>query len=443
MRSAGAAGWIERGWIAVSPRGQDRVQLTNRGRLLHIEGGLRHLDDGLDATRPMFDRRSVFASFALLAACSSESSPAIEDAPDGVVVADGGAAEAAPPAVVTPEAGVPVPPCDETKMASLQGALDGAADPKANVVLALKTPSCGYRFYSAGPSKPAETDLHRMASVTKTYVGGVILKLAEEGTVPLDSLASKWLDGIPGKDKVTVRHLLQHTSGLADFDDSLAWQAGILTSRKWKPQELADMAFKKGLQSEPGSKWAYANSNYVALGLLAEAATKQTITALIHKYVFDPLGAKASFLAGLETIEGKLAPGSSESGGDLTNRGDPSSWWVSGNVVAVPEDVVRWTEARGSGQFHSVEMQAEMLKTVPVGSDGSGYGLALETLGANQTTGGGPGIGHSGALPGYYNWSMYFPEHRTTLVAISDADPVKNAGLVLKAAMKTMFAPPM
>ncbi|WP_394846921.1 beta-lactamase family protein [Pendulispora brunnea] len=335
--------------------------------------------------------------------------------------------------------------CDQ-ETAAIQTAMDAAHPTNTDAVATIKTPACGVRFFTSGPAKVDATKLHRVASVTKTYTAGVVLKLVEEGKLSLDASASQWLPSIPGGAAVHVRHLLQHVSGLKPFDNTLGFQACLTFG--CTPDRLLSLSFDQGQASQPGTTFAYANVNFVALGVIAEKVAGKPLATLLHEQVLTPIHAEKTFFAGGETVGGTLAIGRDEGGRDATNRLNMTGLYAAGNIAASPGDVLTWIEALGSGTFYGPDLQGEITKFIPfAGTTDYKYGLAMMELQPSASFGGGPGRGHNGDLiPGYHTQAFYFPERQTTVVSIIDYNPPGLAQnpqpiyAVFRAILKTLFS---
>jgi len=320
----------------------------------------------------------------------------------------------------------PLPPCDDKETAALQTTLDGSHDVKrTDVVLSIKT-ACGIRFFSSGPSKLPATTLHRIASITKTHLASVVLELYADGLLSLSDPVSKWFANVPGGDAIHVEHLLWQTSGLAAYEESLSFQAGAAARRKWERSELIDFSFKARTKFAPGTSWEYVNVNYVMLGVIAEKASGKTLATLLRERIFQPLGMTATFSDGDEPFTGDLAVGRSIEGRDVSNSVEPSTFWGAGHLVGTPGDVVTWIEKRGNGEFHDAKVAPEFKKLIAwkPARPGWKYGPGTIELDGTVTSGGGPGYGHGGDLPGYHSMAFYFPDKRTTVVMINDSDGV-------------------
>jgi D-alanyl-D-alanine carboxypeptidase len=351
-----------------------------------------------------------------------------------------GGAEASPPSATPPAAPEPDPAKEAcaAETARLQAGLDKARDPNTDAVLALQNPGCGLRVLTSGPSKQSGKELHRIGSVTKSYVAAVVVTLAHEGALGLDDAVTKWVANVPNGDAITVRQLLNHTSGLFNYTEDKPFRSHAVTKdHLWAPRDLLDVSFAHPPDFAPGQGWHYSNTNYVMLGLVAEAAGKPKIGALVRTRVLAPIGATATFFDGEEPLPGALALGVDALGRDMRVVG-PSWAWAAGAMVATPADVVLWIDKLGSGAFHDAGSQKEVFTTVATDEKAMRYGLGLMVLDAMATGGAGTGYGHAGDTPGYHTQAFYFPKSKTTIVSIVDSD-VAPANDVTAAALKVLF----
>ncbi|MBX3189343.1 MAG: beta-lactamase family protein [Labilithrix sp.] len=319
----------------------------------------------------------------------------------------------------------------------LQAGLDKAHGNDTDAVMVVKDPSCGMRVLTSGPSKLDASHLHRIGSVTKTYVAAVILTLASEGALGLEDPVAKFVSGVTGGDEITVRQLLTHTSGLFNYTNDEQFLQ-VARKKTFTPRELVDLALANPPSFAPGEGWEYSNTNYILLGMIAEAAGKAKIGALVRARVFAKVGLAATFFDGEEPVGGELAIGRDGWGRDVTRFADPSWAWAAGAMVASPADTATWIEALGAGTFHDPATQAQMLVPTTTDDKNLGYGLGVMLFGRAITGGAGPGIGHGGDLPGYHTQAFYFPEKKTTLVAIVDSD-AESPNDVSVAALEVLF----
>lgn len=386
---------------------------------------------------------AALLSCAIVGGCSSE--PAHEES----VERDGGSTNTSDAGLMGTDAGEngdatpPAQPCNEAVMSALQGVLDGAHSKTTNLVAAIKTPACGVRFYSSGSYNYDRTVLHRIASVSKTYTGAIVLQLFDEGRLSLDDPASKWLGTLPGGDAIQVHHLLEHRSGLA--------APAISSQSATTPESMLKSSVSKGAQFSPGSKYDYQNINFVALGLIAQAETKKALPDLIHERILTTIGAHDTFFEGVDKWDGPLALPGNNDGHIGAWSINPSVVWGSGSLVATPEDVVKWMEGFGSRKFFGPKAAAALTKFQQVEPNGYFYGLATIKLEAAYMFGGGDAFGHFGDLTsndviwgavGYHTQAFYFPDHATTVVMTMDYSPADGGAwrAPFLALVKALFA---
>jgi D-alanyl-D-alanine carboxypeptidase len=381
--------------------------------------------------------RSAFAPASFLMALALAACSGSTDQP----AAAGPAATPAPTTTMDPApAPSPTPAaptaCD-LENAALQKGLDGAHAKTTEAVLAVRNVACGARTLVSGPSKADAKSLHRVGSVTKTFTAAVILSLEKDGVLGLDDKLSKWVPDVTGGDGITLRQLLDHQSGLFNYTDDTAFEKTAPTT-VYTPRQLVDVSLRNPVYFPPGTSWHYSNTNFILLGLVAEAAGQAKLGVLIRTRVLEKAGLTATFFDGEEALGGTLAPAQNAKGGDATKVIDPSWAWAAGSIVATPGDLAIWIEKLGSGTFYDAAQQKELLTTVPTGMANLDYGLGIIVFGAAITAGAGIGIGHDGDIPGYHTQAFHFPDKKTTLVAIVDSD-AESANDVSLAALKVLF----
>jgi D-alanyl-D-alanine carboxypeptidase len=140
----------------------------------------------------------------------------------------------------------------------------------------------------------------RVGSVTKTFTSVLVLKLVEEGKLSLDDPLIKWFPGVPNAEAITIRQLLNHTSGIPEFIPKVMMRS-IFPSTYWKPQEIVDIITREKPLFTPGSDWEYSNSNYFLLGLIAEELSGKSFTQLLHEQIIDPLQLEHTYFIPYET----------------------------------------------------------------------------------------------------------------------------------------------
>jgi D-alanyl-D-alanine carboxypeptidase len=246
-------------------------------------------------------------------------------------------------------------------------------------------------------------DHYRIASLTKTFVAAVMLQLAAEGKLGLDDSIERWLPGVvPNGAQITLRQLLNHTSGLFNYTDDLTWQNTELANpgRVWSPSDLLAVAFSHNALFVPGTNFAYSNTGYVLLGLVVEKISGATIGDVLRTRIFEPLGLRqTSFPTGIEMPEPLVHGYASFLGStlvDITTLMNPSWLNAAGQVVSTAADVTTFYSALMKGRVVPASLLAQMKK----GSDSSGtYGLGLRLSFASC----GRAFGHEGDSIGWRN----------------------------------------
>jgi len=226
-----------------------------------------------------------------------------------------------------------------------------------------------------GPAVEADSPF-RVASVTKTFVAATVMTLARDGTISLDDPAADWVAGLPPGD-YTVRQLLSHQAGLPDFVDDLRF----LSERgyPWTPDELLALIADEPVSFAPGEGYEYANTNYVVLGLVIEAATGRDYGAVLHERVIDPNGLASVWVPSTDGEAPGLVRG--HFGGatgdpvDVTDLLAPSAPWAAGELQATAPELARWAEALYGGEVVHPDDLAAMTTKVGEDPSGEGYGV--------------------------------------------------------------------
>ncbi|WP_157979927.1 serine hydrolase domain-containing protein [Kribbella monticola] len=277
----------------------------------------------------------------------------------------------------------------------------------------------------------------RMASVTKTFTATVVLQLVGEGVLSLDDSLERWLPGmVPGGDGITLRHLLNHTSGLYNYTQDLPDAAGIVRDRflHWDPARAVTMATSHDPLFEPGTAWSYSNTNFVLLGLVIEAATRSTYATELESRILKPLGLQQTSLPGDEVAlpephaHGYLAV--DDELVDITEF-NATQAWSAGGMVSTAADLNRFFAALLTGKLlRPAELEA-MLTTRPTDADhhANGLGISRLTL-ANLVV-----WGHTGGIFGYSTWSYHSTDatRQVTLSLTTTDKPGPEAEDVLTA----------
>ncbi|MGW5705296.1 serine hydrolase domain-containing protein [Amycolatopsis japonica] len=255
----------------------------------------------------------------------------------------------------------------------------------------------------------------RAGSITKSVVATAVLQLAGEGKVGLDDRVQDRLPGLlPYTEPITVRQLLQHTSGIPATD---RWNSlPEIDTTRWRhqsPDETIRLGTEgKPLAFPPGQGMVYSNTNYAVLGKLVEKLTGDELNSVLQRRVLDKAGMRDSSLPyrypyvhhaaarGYERLYGPDAPLT-----DVTDY-EMSRFWGSGNLISTADDLNRFYGALFTGRLFPAAQLAEMRKTVPSGVPAVDSGLGVMRLRLPQGCAAPEAWGFNGSVPGYNTWSM-------------------------------------
>jgi D-alanyl-D-alanine carboxypeptidase len=220
---------------------------------------------------------------------------------------------------------------------------------------------------TAGSRRPSAGQRFRVGSVTKTFTAAIVLQLAAEGRLRLSDTLERHLPGIvPSGKEITIRQLLNHRSGLANFTEYTDWLERASRSASTRPTDILRFAAAQPLTFAPGSSWGYSNTNYTALGLVIEKATGNTYGQELERRILEPLELGRTELPTTRML------------GDLEDKGEnPEVPWAAGGLVSDAGDLARFFSALLSGRVLSEESLAQMRQTieVPVGTFRNGLGI--------------------------------------------------------------------
>ncbi|MDT9664863.1 D-alanyl-D-alanine carboxypeptidase [Rhodococcus sp. OAS809] len=293
-------------------------------------------------------------------------------------------------------------------------------------VVHLSTPELGSWTQSFGvadieTSTPMTNDsIMRVGSVTKMIVATIALQLVEAGGFHLDDTVHSILPELSIDPAVTVKQLLNMTSGLPDYtSDEFVDALLAAPSRVWTPEGLLEVAFESEQHFAAGTAFEYCNTNYIILGLLIEHLTGTDIADIAQTTIFGPLGMNSTALPPLTDKATKL--GSADLRGyhrhndefiDATDV-NPSWAWTAGNAVSTADDLSVFVGALVRGDLLTASLQRERLRSVPV-IDNVRYGLGIADFDGMW--------GHNGELPGFQSFAGHDPTTSTTLVVLTNVD---------------------
>lgn len=341
----------------------------------------------------------------------------------------------APHLQVSPVQVSPVQATPRLDLAAMQRDLDGAVRAGIpGVVYLIRTGgittilTSGSADLSSGRAMAAQ-DRARIASITKTFVATLVLELVAQRRVALDAPVARWLpDLLPGRRAITVRQLLQHTSGLYDYAEDEDWYRFYQNEplRRWTPEQLIhDFSLNHPQLFAPGAGWGYSNTGYLVLGLLVEKVAGQPLERVLEQRLLRPLGLHDTYLPTQPAIRGRSAHGYTDTGTGQrdVSRIDPSYAWAAGAMVSTASDIATFYRALLAGRVLPTRLLHEMTTFQDLG-DGFGYGLGLM-----QTVYPGCSVlrGHTGGGLGFATDAEQTRDGRRQVVVLANTDTIPEA----------------
>ena len=298
------------------------------------------------------------------------------------------------------------------------------------------------------------TDLMLAGSVGKTYAAAVALQLVNEGKINLDDKiekylgSEKWFSRLPNAKDITVRQLMNHTSGLVryEFKDQFTKDLTANPDKVWRPEELLAYLFDEKAAFEAGKGWDYSDTNYIVLGMIIEKVTGKKYYDEARNRILKPLSFKNTFPQDSRIIKGLIQGYAGENnpfGGTdaMIQNGkfaiNPQFEWTGGGMVSNSEDLARWAKTMYEGKAFDAKLLPQMLEGVsaPMLGRETKYGLGVLI----RPTRAGLSYGHSGFFPGYMTDVMYFPEHKIAVAVQVNSSVPQSLGKPLGRVLVEMY----
>ncbi|MFL5944897.1 MAG: serine hydrolase domain-containing protein [Gaiellaceae bacterium] len=289
-------------------------------------------------------------------------------------------------------------------------------------IVYLRTPTgtragvAGYADRDAHVSMRA-ADRYRIASLTKAFVSVLVLQLEAEAKLDIDDAVETWRPGVvPNGGAISLRRLMNHTSGLFDYtaDETFGKQLLAAPGRTWTPQELLALGFAHAPLFAPGTNWTYSNTNYVVLGLLVEKLTGKPLAQALQERIFTPLNLASTSFPSTITLEPDFVHGYFQSN-DVTPLLGPTWAWAAGGIVSNARDVTTFYRALLTGRL----IPSAQLRELERPADVAGvYGLGIET----SVTTCGRTYGHAGDFLAWRNIVIATANGKRQAVVMVNAD---------------------
>lgn len=298
-------------------------------------------------------------------------------------------------------------------------------------------------FSDRDAKKPMTPNDRMLAgSVGKTFAAATALQLIAEGKIGLDDKIEKylgrepWFARLPNAKDITVRQLMNHTSGLVryEFKEQFTKDLTANPDKIWKPAELVAYLLDEKAPFEAGKGWDYSDTNYIVLGMVIERAGGAPYYEQLRKRILDKHGLKDTVPVESRTVPGLVQGyagqknpfgGSDEMIKDGKFAVNPQFEWTGGGLAVTALDLARWAKLLYEGRIVDASLMDDLLEGVPakLGPE-TKYGLGVII----RPTAHGVTYGHSGFMPGYQTDVMYFPELKTSIAVQVNSSAPRTTG---------------
>lgn len=289
------------------------------------------------------------------------------------------------------------------------------------------------------------TDRFRVGSVTKSFSAVVLLQLVDEGKLSLDASVNTYLPGLLPDDRITVRQVMSHRSGLYDYTNDMFAQTvpgfESVRNKVFSYQDLVTLSLKHGVTNAPGAAYSYSNTNFVVAGMLIEKLTGHSVATEYQNRIFTPLNLTDTFYVHPDTAipgthaNGYLTP--DEAGGALVDSTEQTVSWAqsAGAIISSTQDLDTFFSALMSGQLMSAAQLAQMQQWTTVNStQGYGLGLRRRDLSCGISV-----YGHTGTVQGYYTYAFASKDGKRSVTALANTSNNVNVLNTMARTLESAF----
>ncbi|MET7687618.1 serine hydrolase domain-containing protein [Streptomyces sp. NPDC005483] len=287
-----------------------------------------------------------------------------------------------------------------------------------------------------------DADRFRIGSVSKTFTAVVLLQLVDEKKLELDAPVNRYLPGLLPDDRITVRHVLSHRSGLYDYTNDMFAKTvpGFEAVRKqvFTPRELVKRSLGRPRTNAPGAVYSYSNTNFVVAGMLIEKLTGNPVRTEYQNRIIEPLKLRDTFYVHPDMkipgphARGYLTP--DQAGAPLVDATEQTVSWAqsAGALISSTRDLNTFLSALLGGRLTSAAQLAQMERWMPASGSGQAYGLGLRR---RDLSCGISVYGHTGAVQGFYTYAFASKDGKRALAAVANTS---NNGTVLNTMLRTL-----
>ncbi|WP_406176822.1 serine hydrolase domain-containing protein [Streptomyces sp. NBC_00996] len=269
------------------------------------------------------------------------------------------------------------------------------------------------------------SDRFRIGSATKSFSAVVLLQLVDEGKLDLDTSVNTYLPGLLPDDRITVRHVLSHRSGLYDYTNDMFADTvpgfEAVRNKVFSYQDLVNLSLQQPLTNAPGAAYSYSNTNFVVAGMLIEKLTGHPVATEYQNRIINPLELSDTLYVHPDTaipgthINGYLPP---DGGGALVDSTEQTVSWAqsAGAMISSTHDLNVFFSALMGGKLMSAAQLAQMQQWTTVNStQGYGLGLRRRDLSCGVSV-----YGHTGTVQGYYTYAFTSKDGKRTISSLAN-----------------------
>jgi CubicO group peptidase (beta-lactamase class C family) len=262
-------------------------------------------------------------------------------------------------------------------------------------------------------------NVFQLGSMTKQFTAIAVLILEEQGKLNIDDPISKYIPDYPGGNKITLHHLLTHTSGIKDFTKIKSLPD--IAQKEMTPKMMVDFFKNEPVDFAPGEKFEYNNSGYVLLGYIIEQVSKETYEDFVKKNIFDKAGMDQSRYASDRQVVAKRAYGYHKKAYGYVNKTiiDFSVPFSSGSLMSTTADMLKWQNTLNRNLLLGKAETSKAFRKYKLNSgEEFSYGYGWHIKDVNGT----PSREHGGSIFGFKTMGVYIPEKDIYVVGFSNCD---------------------
>jgi len=343
--------------------------------------------------------------------------------------------------VAVPAAAQPLTPAEVAKIDQIVTTnLSQSGVPSAEIAVVRDGKIVLDKAYGkANEHLPARPDLpYQIASNSKQFTAMALLLLEDEGKLSLDDPVSKYLPGISEGDRITIRQLLSHTSGIEDFwpQDYMFADMNVPTT----PQHIVDKWAKKPLDFQPGDQWQYSNTGYVVAGMIAEKVSGEPLLHYLQRKIFKPLGMTSVRDQDETNTPAFPAPYTRYALGPIRPQKPPASGWLyaAGELSMTAADLAKWDIARiDRAVIPADDWQAQETEVKLNDGKGTGYGLGVSLRTTPRRI-----VSHTGEAVGFLSVNTVYPDDRAAVAVLTNSWNTGDAFTQIARQIAEVILPP-